>query len=442
MAAHDTDYDVAILGSSVSGRLAACIAAQKGARVALITPSWQANDTTRYLLEALHNAEPSLDSQANWQSLKDWVYYQCGRPALSPTVLSAQGIDVILESASFAQGPRLTLDNRHLKASRYLLTDGYDSSRPVFHSVLCSHLLQLERLPERIAVIGHGATALEWAYGLSRSTKVTLILQDQWLLPAEDSDIQRLVTAQLRSLGIKVVSLDNCSATKDISIKAETLDVDQLISVPQSYSWGAVALPSIGILSEASSAPIRVNPCLQTGCPQVYVSGGSLGGESRAELTRQETLVALDNALFRRRQAMRYEQAFYSIKFLSPIGRWGLTERQARYCYGNDVAIFKASCLPAITDHVAQTNFCKLIVLGQRLLGVHLMGDGASALVAALGQRPSMRTLSQWIMASFRSDTLQDAIYQAIAQWQSYRWREGQWRRDWAENWFNFRRSL
>ncbi len=443
MANYDTDYDLAILGGGLSSRVAACAAAQRGARVALIAPNWLVADATHYTWQALCCFKSGSSSAVNWPSWCDWIHYQCGHTALSPGRLNSQGIDVILEPASFTKARQLKLKNRYLKASRYLLTDGYGASAPTIHGGLfCHQLAQLETIPERVAVIGYGATVVEWAYALSRSTMVTLILLDQSLLPAEDRDIQRLTGAQLKSLGIKIVFSNDHPQTNRGAEQwnaAKQWHIDQWIVVPQPHAWKTLALENIGV---APQLPIAVNRYLQTRCPQLYVSGSSLGGENRLELTQQEIHIALENVLFGRRHVMHYEQAFYGIHLLSPVGRWGLTEHQAKQRYGQDVQIFQGFCLPEVANHVAQTNFCKLITLGQRIIGVHLMGDGAPALVAALGKSPRMQILNQWVTAHFKPGTLQAAIHQAIAQWQRNRWSPGQWRRDWAENWFNFRRSL
>lgn len=419
----------------MSSRVAASVAAQRGARVALIAPNWQIVDTTHYAWQALCRFD--VTSRVGGFLLADWVNYQCDRTVLSPANLTSQGIDVILEPASFTQELCLNLETRSLKASRYLLTDGYGiADSPVADGLLCHQLAQLEQMPEHVAVVGYGATAVEWAYALSRSATVTLVLLTQTLLPAADQDIQRLVAAQLESLGIKIIFSQDHS--KIHGIRA-TLNVDQWVVVPRPYACKTLALENVGITPKV---PIAVDPYLRTRCPQLYVSGGSLGGENRPELTQQEMRIALDNVLFGRRHMMHYERAFYGIHLLSPVGHWGLTEYQAKQRYGQDVQIFQGFCLPEVADHVAQTNFCKLITLGQWIIGVHLMGEGAPGLVAALGKRPRMQLLSQWMTGSFRSGSLQAAVYQAIAQWQNSRWRPGQWRRDWAENWFNLRRSL
>ena len=431
----ETDYDLAILGGDMSSRIAAYVAAQRGARVALIAPNWQIVDAAHHTWQFLCRFD--LTSGAGGLSLGDWVKNQCDRTALSPASLNSQGVDVILEPADFTQELRLNLENRFLKASRYLLTDGYGmTGSPVPGGLLCHQLAQLEKLPEQVAVVGHGATVVEWAYAISRSATVTLVLLDQTLLPAEDQDIQRLVAAQLESLGIKIIFVHSHAEIHGIR---ETLKVDRWVVVPQPHTCKTLTLENIGINPKV---PLTVDPYLQTCCPQLYVSGGTLGGENRPELTQQETRIALDNALLGRRRVMHYEQIFYGVHLLSPVGRWGLTEAQAKQRYGQDIRIFQGSCLPEVAHHAAQINFCKLITLGQWIIGVHLMGEGAPGLVATLRKRPRMQLLSQWATASFQSGSLQSAVYQAIAQWQNSRWCPGQWRRDWAENWFNLRRSL
>lgn len=457
MANYGTDYDLAILGGSISSRLAACAAARKGARVALIEPNWQVNDTVWYTWQALCHLESTSNLKAAWSRLwEQWDYQRehGDYTALSPAALRSQGIDVIFEPTRFTPDQCLILEHRQLKASRYLLTDGYGPPTSVSnprseYRLFCHQLMELKDIPNHIAVVGQGATAVEWAYALSRIASVTLISPSQRLLPAEDQDIQRLSEAQLRSLGIQILvseslaahsfSVDRDTADRDTAKQAAQIKADQWVFMPQSYGWENLGLEQLDVYP---GVPIAVNHRLQTRCATIYASGSSLGGENRPELTRQETAIALENALFGRRFSMHYERAFYSIHMLSPIGRWGLTEHQARERYGHRVKIFQSYCLPVHATHVAQTNFCKLVTVEARIVGVHLMGKEAPALVTTLGNTPTMQAIGQWGMAGFQPGTLFDAVSQSIAQWKSNRWNEGQWRRDWADNWFNIRRSM
>lgn len=439
MAECGTDYDLAILGGALSSRLAAYSAARRGARVALVAPNFQMSDAAQAILQVLSASKSMSDLQIVWPHLSDWIRYQGEHGRFSPTALQSSGIDVILEPATFTQSRCLRLKNRHLKASHYLLTDGYDTSfAQSDDDLMCHQLTRLNIIPERIAVVGDGATAAEWAYALSQVTTVTLISSFDRLLPAEDTDIQRLSEAQFESLGINVVYSPSSVQSRNSEGWARQITHDLVITIPQACVWHSTGLENLNI---PIAMPIAVNRYLQTNCSQVYVSGSSLGGEHRAELTQQETIIALDNALWGRRLMVNYGRACYSIHLLSPIGRWGLTERQARQRYGDDVDIFQASCLPVCAEHSAQVNFCKLIVLGTQVIGIHLMGEGASTLVSVLGPMPNMHMLNQWAEENFAPGSLQDAIYQATEQWESCLWEEGKWRRDWAENWFNWRRS-
>lgn len=440
MTKHYTDYDLAILGGSTASRLAACIATQKGARVALIAPTWRVNDAAERCLGVLLSSAQT-EAENGQANLLSWESHQQKHFSLSPSALSSQGIDVILEPVQFTENQVLKSDSRCLKASRYLLADGYGSpASPVSKdkTLLYHQLAELENLPAKVAIVGQGATIVEWAYALSRFTNVTLVSTTQQLLPAEDRAIQRLSKAQLSSLGITTIALKNCSQTDAATIKNRAqLDTDCVVVVPDSYSWESTGLNNLDI-----KLPVVVNRYLQTRCPDVYAVGSGLGGENRLELTQQEITVALNNALFGRRQVMHYETASYSINLLSPIGRWGLTEAQAKRRYGHQIAQFQASCLPATAEHAGQISFCKLVTRDHQILGVHLMGRGAPALASILGQTANMYALNQWAMRHFQPGTLQEAIYQASEQWQHNRWCEGGWRRDWAENWFNWRRSL
>ncbi|MBT9311240.1 FAD-dependent oxidoreductase [Leptothoe kymatousa] len=429
-----TEYDLAILGGSTGSRLAAMRAAQMGARVALIAPCWQLNDAVEASFRAI--AQPGLERSHPWAHGRALFEVECRHRPLSPAQLRACGVDVVLAGASFSQTKSLKVEQRHIQASRYLLADGYSFSPSPSGALLCHQLMQLDVLPENITLVGGGAAAVEWAFGLSRFAKVTLLSPQPRLLPAEDGDIERLMAAQLRSLGVAIAALDGdfTYAAEQMATMAET---GQVVLVPQYQVDASLGMAQLGI----EAGDLSVNAYLQVRqWPQLYAVGACLGGVNRAALAQQEMAIALDNALFNARRPMGYERVFYGIHGLSPVGRWGLTEQQAHHRYGARAVVFKSSCLP-VAEHGGDTNFCKLITLGKTLIGIHLMGRGAMDLVSVLARCETMPTLAPWAAGQYRSGTLYQAIYQAIAQWENQRWQPGQWRRDWAENWFNWRRS-
>lgn len=435
MSEYGTDYDLAILGGSTVSRRVALQASRKGARVALLAPHWQVNNAVECSFHTLRRSY--LHQTGDWSYACAWFDGLCKHRSLSPTMLRSEGIDVIVDSASFTQDRYLQIGDRHLRASRYLLTDGYAFAPSLEEGMLCHQLMQLNVLPKIIYIIGSGASVAEWAYGLSHFARVTVLCDAQTLLPAEDLDIQRLVEAQLRTVGITIDFLDSSSDLKSIQT-AMVGENPLLATVAQTEINRSLNLEYLGISSEAT---IVVDRYLRTQFPQFYATGSCLGGEHRSALTQQETDLALNNALFDRYQQMSYAGVSYSIDGLSSVGRWGLTERQAERRYGSRTRVFQASCLPVEAEHSAEINFCKLITLEKRIIGIHLLGKGASELAKCLGQCLTMPKLAKWVVGHVRTGTVYGAIYTAIAQWENGHWQAGQWRRDWAENWFNWRRS-
>ncbi|MEO0868921.1 MAG: FAD-dependent oxidoreductase, partial [Cyanobacteria bacterium J06642_11] len=362
---------------------------------------------------------------------------------VSTAALRTQGIDVILESASFTRNCHLTLSQCSLKASRYLLTDGYGFSpfrvekpnKPLW----CHQLIQLDSLPQKIAIIGSGTSVVEWAYKLSQFAAVSILCNTPDLLPSEDRDIQRLVKVQLQYADIFV------HFVSDLDIEANKLpaivDAEIAVSVPRPDGPSELALEKLGVSAKKG---IKVNRYLQTQSPKLYVTGSCLGGEHNPAITRQETEIALTNALFSRQRPIQYEQITYGMDGGSTMGRWGMTERQANHRCGERVQVFRASCLPLKNEDAAQTNFCKLIVLENRLLGIHLLGHGALSLARQFGGSLTMTMLAKRAAKYCEpgTGTLIEAVYGAFSQWEDNRWQPGKWRRDWAENWFNWcRRS-
>ena len=68
-----------------------------------------------------------------------------------------------------------------------------------------------------------------------------------------------------------------------------------------------------------------------------------------------------------------------------PIGTVGLTEKEARAEYGDDVKVYRSRFTPmlyAFSDHKVPSTM-KLIVTGpeERVIGLHVIGDGADEML-------------------------------------------------------------
>jgi hypothetical protein len=77
-----------------------------------------------------------------------------------------------------------------------------------------------------------------------------------------------------------------------------------------------------------------------------------------------------------------------------------------------------------------------------RLLGAQIWGSYARDLSQTVaGMMQNDRRIHHWECFSALPHSHAEILEQMVAQWQQQRWQPGTWRRDWAENWFNWRRS-
>lgn len=442
------DYDLVILGGTTEGRTAALTAAGYGARVALVEPPglFAQRQQERFLLRGLQQLGESAQRQAvsayfgqaedpgsrlNWVALWEWsaIAAQTQTVERSPAVMSASGVDVILERyRRLSRQLMLTTAHRRLSTRAVLIAAG---TMPV----ALASLSELRALPETVKIVGGSPQAILWAEAFCQlGTRVTLVAER--FLPGVDGDIRRLVRSQLIAAGVVLSQcdphqVDPHQAPPDCTIVLEP-------------SPTAIVLPGF-VYGRSRVRLLKVNRQLQTAHPRVFACGPILGGVMDEAIAQYEAKVAVRNALFVPNCRVDYgaiAQGHYG--FASA----GLTQSQAEQRYGGATQIWTASS--ANSTDLSQTDpyplYCKLVCDNQRLLGIHLLGSGASDLIyplASLLGKPikALTDAGRFPFSPPTAQKLADLVCSAASQSQQSRWQIGHWRRDWAENWFNWRRS-
>ena len=172
-----------------------------------------------------------------------------------------------------------------------------------------------------------------------------------------------------------------------------------------------------------------------------------------------EAKTAVRNALFLPTRQMRYGKI---PEGYGRLARVGLTPRFARegrapkrgvhavspeenrgYGAPEDWQVWTASS-PNSTDLSRMTPwplYCKLVCYDGRLQSIHLLGEGAGELIqplaGAIGK--SVGSLMDYCL---EADELAGLVWEAVRRSQQSKWQPKHWRRDWAENWFNWRRNV
>lgn len=463
------DYDLVVVGGTLEAREAAWLAIRTGARVALVASAadWETGLRQALTAEILRTAAQAASRHpfepqppVDWAGCREQLALAqtIAYPHLSRPRLSELGVDLVVAAGQFSPKPQLafTTAERRLTARAYLVATGGQPRVPAIPGLnpgswrSPATLLAAETQPQRVIVLGGKGTAVATAQILARlGSEVTLVAQGK-LLPDQDQEISQLAHAQLMAAGVQVQlhstveSVQQGPTTVRITTQNGTHQGDQLI-LATGLGPDLKALNLDRILGGTGHPGLAVDPQLRTRHRQIYACGPVLGGSADAHLARHEAQVAVRNALYLPRRAVCYRIVPEYLPTLPAIARVGLTEAQASQYYGTDARAFTQSINTSLKAHLKNetSGFCKLIVHNSgEILGAHWLGPQADEIVqtVALMMHQGIRC-QQLNRLPALPYTFTELLKQVAQQWQQQRWQPGDWRRDWSENWFNWRRT-
>ncbi|MFQ4139653.1 FAD-dependent oxidoreductase [Nodosilinea sp. PGN35] len=457
------DYDAVILGGTVQGREAAALAVRQGARVALVESSGEVEGRVRRQIGLV--ALAACHSQG-WAALQGQVkaLESVAYPHLSLDGLATSGVDVVLESGQLSPRPNLavTTATRRLSARGYLLAPGSEVTLPDIPGLVetpyltLDTLLDLKALPEAAIVLGRSAAAIALAQALARlGCSTTLVTRGDQLLPTEDPDMSAFVEALLEAAGVTLKlstrleaiyhkdSFEVLLANGDL-LKAPTL----VLATAAHPALGPLNLSSIGVHPQTVhgvATALPVDDRLATAHSRVFACGPALGGYWADATDHSDVAIALGNALYLPWRRFSHLNRPALLSTTPEYGRIGLTAHLARRWYGSAATVVQVPFGALLKAHCGSdiTGFCRWVVGADgRLLGAQICGPGASELIhtvaLAIYQKIPLQRLQQVPTLPY---SLAEILPLLVGEWQRQRWQQGTWRRDWAENWFNWRRS-
>jgi pyruvate/2-oxoglutarate dehydrogenase complex dihydrolipoamide dehydrogenase (E3) component len=459
------EYDLVIIGGTPEGYYAAERALQLGARVALIRQGIDGRRSQLYTQGILQTQRTHPDPPPPETPLSPWQWLTQRAAWIADTLTSddwprlmAQGGDVIDETGYITGDRPLTIEtaSRQLTTRGIVLATGHCSQAaaiPGLETIIYDTLesiLQRETLPASVVVLGNSPPGLALCQLLNRwGVATTLVTTHARLLGHEDPEVSRWLTAQLYAegvdlkLGRSVKAVAAAGGPVTLILADETVIADALIVLPPPRP----NLRGLGLDDWlAPDHPLPVNAFLQTGHPRIFACGSVLGGYEMPAIARHEAQVAVQNALFWNRQRIDYRILPYDWPISPGMARVGLSETQARQRYGDKALLITQHSWydhPQAQWQESTTGFCKVIAHRQGpILGVHSVGIEASECIQAAAWL-MQQTIPWWQLSqlSQQPDTWLAALPKVAEQWDRDRWQLGQWRRNWAENWHNWRRS-
>ncbi|WP_331374225.1 Si-specific NAD(P)(+) transhydrogenase [Sinorhizobium chiapasense] len=254
-------------------------------------------------------------------------------------------------------------------------------------------LLDIEELPRSLVVIGAGVVGIEYATIFSAlDTQVTVIDPKTTMLDFIDKEIVEDFIYQLRDRNMKLnlgQKAENVERLEDGKVLL-TLDNGRKITTEMVLfaagrigATDALNLPAAGLAAD-SRGRLKVNPeTFQTSVPNIYAAGDVVGFPSLASTSMEQGRVAARVAVGAiAKEPQKYFP--YGIYAVPEISTCGLSEEEVKergIPYECGIARFRETSRGHIMG--LDAGLLKMIfsLKTRRLLGVHIIGEGATELV-------------------------------------------------------------
>ena len=255
-------------------------------------------------------------------------------------------------------------------------------------------ILQLDRLPRSLAVVGAGVIGCEYACTFAAlGTDVWIVDGREELLPFLDNEVSRALEETMhRQLGVEFLwknRVTRCEAHEygDITLEFDTggrLCVDAvLVAAGRSSNTESLNLAAAGI-EPGPRGILTVDAHYATSVPHIFAAGDVIGFPALASTSMEQARVAMCHAFhkdYKTDLASILPTGIYTIPEVSMVGACeeDLKSQGVDYIVGR---AWYAHCARGeiIGD---QTGFLKLLYRrdDMKLLGVHVIGEQASEVV-------------------------------------------------------------
>ncbi len=249
----------------------------------------------------------------------------------------------------------------------------------------------LQELPKRLAIVGAGVIGVEYACIFAAlGIDVTLIEQRDEMLEFIDEEIREALSYHMREAGITFRFREEVAEVSDEGhrIVARTRSRKTIMADHLLYAGGrqgntdTLNLAAAGLEADKRGR-LRVNERFQTGVPHIYACGDVIGFPALAASSMEQGRLAARHAFgaggsFNSRL---FPYGIYTIPETSMVGRTEKELSEDGVPYEIGVARYREIARGQIIGD--SNGLVKLLIHADErtILGVHLLGTGASELV-------------------------------------------------------------
>lgn len=407
-------YDLVVLGGGSGGYAAALRATQLGMSVALVerdklggTCLHRGCVPTKALLHAAELADGARDSEkygvlASFQGIdiagvtryREGVV--AGKYKGLQSLVSSRGITVITGEGRLTGPSTVTVGEHVLHGSSVVVATG-SSSRTLpgieigGRVITSDQALELDRVPERVVVLGGGVIGVEFAsVWRSFGAEVTIVEALPHLVPNEDESMSRQLERAFRRRGISFLLGSRVSSVaqtaEGVTVTLEggaTVEGEiLLVAVGRGPVTAGIGLEEVGVRLDRGY--VVTDERLQTSVPGVYAVGDIVPGLQLAHRSFQQGVFVAEEIAGLGPQVvadLNVPKVTYSDPEVASIG---LTEAAAVAEHGLDrVASYDYGLGGnARSTIIGTTGSVKVVrIVGGPVVGVHMIGARVGELI-------------------------------------------------------------
>ena len=409
-------YDLFVIGAGSGGVRSSRLAASTGAKVA-IAEELRVGGTCvlrgcvpkKLLVIGSHFAEDFEDARAyGWdipeQPTLDWPRLIAAKNkeldrlhGIYCGILDRNKVTLVNGRAVVTGPNSVRIAGRDITADNILVATGGWPHMPqipgIEHAITSNEALELPQLPRRIAIVGSGYIALEFA-GIFRSMgcEVTVIFRAERILRGFDEDVRLCLQDEMAKKGVVFRSETHVTAiakhgdgTLDLSVdKGDTVICDQVLyATGRAPNTKGLGLEDVGVELTANGA-VKVDAYSQTSVTSIHAIGDVTDRVALTPVAIAEAHCLIDTLFRGHKRAMAYENIPSAVFSQPTVATVGLTEAEASRRFGAiHVYITRFKSLRNTLTGRDEKTMMKLVVKedDQRVVGVHMVGPDAPEII-------------------------------------------------------------
>jgi glutathione reductase (NADPH) len=413
------EFDLFVIGGGSGGVRAARVAAQHGARVALAEADRLGGTCVirgcvpkKLLVYASRFAESFEDAIGfGWTTERvafDWPTLVANKDMeierlskVYARTLETAGVEIIKARAELVDANTVKLaGGETIRAGVILIATGASPLIPHHLNgrelvITSNEAFDLPQLPRRIAIVGGGYIAVEFAgifAGLGVET--VIIYRGEQILRGFDNELRACLATEIKKKGVEILTKADVTSVdrSGDGVRLTLTDGRGLGCSTVMFAIGripntlALGLDKLKV-ELTPHAAVKVDAYSRSSVPSIYAIGDVTNRRNLTPVAIREGHAFADAVFGNRKTAVDYENVPSAVFSQPELGTVGLTEEEARRRL-DKVTVYKTNFRPMrhTLSGRDERMLMKLVVDGltDKIVGCHILGEGAAEMTQLL----------------------------------------------------------